>query len=219
MNLQEFLTETGNNVAPFQLVNGDDELWEILSPDIGLAVYLVRAIGSSGKMDSVIIEFTVHGEYKKTGTGNAFQIFSTVDAILTKYLKGYLQRSDKVVTFGADKSEPSRVKLYRRMAPKVSQILGPEWMFGSPEQTAESQQKFIWTRKAALNEKKVQSTWITDLRHSRQNKELTMTLNNGRQFLIPGVTRTTFEQWTRAPSKGRYFHNRIKGKYQVTRTK
>lgn len=70
-----------------------------------------------------------------------------------------------------------------------------------------------------LIEKKVQSSWITDIRHNREKKELIMSLNNGRKFLIPGVTRTVFDQWTRWPSKGRFFHDRIKGKFQVTRIK
>jgi hypothetical protein len=70
-----------------------------------------------------------------------------------------------------------------------------------------------------LNEKPVESAWITDLTFNRTHKILTMRLSNGRTFSIPGVTRSTFEQWTNAPSKGRYFHDRIKGSYQVNRIK
>jgi len=135
--------ETGNNVAPFDLVDGNNEVWEILSPSIGLSVYLVR---TGTKMNEVIIEFTVHGAYQKTGTGNAFQIFSTVEAILQKYLKGYIQSSDRTIAFGAEKAEPSRMKLYNRMVPKMNSLLGPGWVYGSPNVDG-SQKKYIWTRK------------------------------------------------------------------------
>jgi hypothetical protein len=68
-----------------------------------------------------------------------------------------------------------------------------------------------------LLEKPVQSTWITDLTHNRPNKVLTMKLSNGAIYSIPGITRTTFEQWTRAPSKGRFWHRYIATKFKATR--
>lgn len=218
MRLLELLVETGNNPAPFHLVNPDDEVWEIRSPDIHLNLYILRT-QNGRKFDQVVIEFTVGGNYNKTGTGNAVKIFSTVHAMLKKYLPAYIERSDNVVTFGAEKSEPSRVKLYNRVAPEISKILGPNWEYGAVDDKG-SLKRYVWTRKKTkLEEKKVQSTWITDLRHSRDKKELRMTLNNGRSYLLPGVTRTVFDQWTRSPSKGKYFHSRIKGRYQVTRIK
>ena len=70
-----------------------------------------------------------------------------------------------------------------------------------------------------LLEKPVQSTWITNLTHNRPNKVLTMRLNNGKSYSIPGITRTTFEQWTKSPSKGKYFHKYIAGKFKATRIK
>jgi len=70
-----------------------------------------------------------------------------------------------------------------------------------------------------LIEKPVESSWIVDLRFSRPSKTLTMRLSNGREFRIPGMTRTTFERWTNAPSKGRFFHTNIKDRYQVNRIK
>ena len=70
-----------------------------------------------------------------------------------------------------------------------------------------------------LLEKPVESSWITNLSHNRPNNTLTMTLANGRSFSIPGITRRTFEQWTKSPSKGRFFHNYITGKFQVNRLK
>lgn len=70
-----------------------------------------------------------------------------------------------------------------------------------------------------LLEKHVDSTWIVNIMHNRPNKTITMRLSNGRAFSIPGITRTTFEKWTKAPSKGRFFHQNIKNKYKVTRIK
>lgn len=68
-----------------------------------------------------------------------------------------------------------------------------------------------------LLEKPVQSTWISDLVHNRPNRTVTMRLSNGKSFSIPGITRTGFERWVNAPSKGTYFHNFIKNNYQITR--
>jgi hypothetical protein len=70
-----------------------------------------------------------------------------------------------------------------------------------------------------LNEKPVESSWITDLVYNRPNKRVTMRLSNGRSFSIPGVTRTTFEQWVKSGSKGRYFHQKIKDVYVLSRIK
>lgn len=70
-----------------------------------------------------------------------------------------------------------------------------------------------------LLEKPVESSWITNLTYNRPNRVLTMRLANGRSFAIPGISRATFEQWTKAPSKGRFFHKYIKDKHQVNRLK
>ena len=68
-------------------------------------------------------------------------------------------------------------------------------------------------------EKPVESAWISDLTHNRPNKVLTMRLSNGKSFSIPGISRTTFEQWTSSPSKGQFFHQYIKGNYSPRRIK
>lgn len=70
-----------------------------------------------------------------------------------------------------------------------------------------------------LNEKPVESSWITDLLYNRPNKVLTMRLSNGKSYSIPGITRTTFEQWIKSPSKGKFFQDRIRDTYRVTRIK
>lgn len=70
-----------------------------------------------------------------------------------------------------------------------------------------------------LTEKRVESTWITELLYTRPTRTLTMKLSNGKAFAIAGISRTTFERWLKAPSKGRFWHNAIKGVYKVNRIK
>lgn len=68
-----------------------------------------------------------------------------------------------------------------------------------------------------LTEKPVESTWIVNIMHNRPNKVVTMRLSNGRAFSIPGITRTTFDKWIKAPSKGHFFHQFIRDKHKITR--
>lgn len=70
-----------------------------------------------------------------------------------------------------------------------------------------------------LLEKPVESSWIINLMHNRPNKVLTMRLSNGRAYAIDGISRTTFEKWTKSPSIGQFFHNNIKQKYTLRRVK
>jgi len=68
-----------------------------------------------------------------------------------------------------------------------------------------------------LNEKPVESTWIVNLMYNRPNKVLTMRLSDGSAYSIPGITRGTFEQWIKSPSKGEFFHNRIRDTYNINK--
>lgn len=70
-----------------------------------------------------------------------------------------------------------------------------------------------------LCEKAVESSWITNLTHNRPNKTVTMRLSTGRTYAIPGITRTTFEHWVKSPSKGRFWHSRIKNVHRAIRIK
>ncbi len=70
-----------------------------------------------------------------------------------------------------------------------------------------------------LLEKKVQSTWIADLSFNRPKLLLTMTLSNGKKFAVHGISRSIFEKWTNAPSKGTYFHEYISGNHKIVRTR
>lgn len=68
-----------------------------------------------------------------------------------------------------------------------------------------------------LCEKPVMSAWISDLIYNRPNKVLTMRLSNGNSYSIPNITRSVFERWLKAPSKGFFFHNNIKDTYTVNK--
>lgn len=214
MKLYEILKETGNRPAKFDAESHSVNEWKITSPDLGLELELFRA--GYRREGVVVITFTVGGNLGITGKGNAVKIFSTVNAMLERYLHAFLKLDDKLITFSSHREEPSRVKLYDRAAPIISNILGKGWKYVEDDPTTPAR-NYNWVRNSPLREKKVTSTWISDLTYNRPNKTLTMRLSNGNSYLIPGVNRTTFEQWTKAPSKGYFFHNKIKDTYKVTK--
>ena len=68
-----------------------------------------------------------------------------------------------------------------------------------------------------LNEKRVDSAWITDIIYNRPNRIITMRLSNGNAYSIVGPSRRMFERWVNSPSKGSFFHSNIKKNYNITR--
>jgi hypothetical protein len=69
-----------------------------------------------------------------------------------------------------------------------------------------------------LTEARVKSSWIADIHYTPfPAKVLTLTLKNGRRYRIPNVSVATYQQFLTRPSKGKYWHQFIKGKYLVTR--
>lgn len=68
-----------------------------------------------------------------------------------------------------------------------------------------------------LKEVKVQSSWISNLIYNRPNRRLTWRLSNGREYSVENISRTMFDRWKAANSKGKFFHLYIKGNYKVTR--
>ena len=222
MFLKELITEVGSNPLPYQVNTEEDNYWEILCPELNLSMYLTRgSLFGTNSFDAVFVEFYVGDRRDITGRGNEIKILSTVKNMIEKELKNFIDISDCYVTFGAEKSEESRVKLYaRRAVPIVSQLLGPKWQSFDNNRDDRSIETFTWIRKTCkLEEKAVQSTWITDIVHNRKEKYVTMRLSNGRQFRIPGIARTFFERWINSPSKGQFWHTFVKGKFQVSRIK
>lgn len=220
MKALELLNELGNSFVAFDVTYCDDEFCEIIAESIGLVVYLSRGLSSRLKNENVFIEFAVHGMYNITGTGNSIKIFSTVKKILETTLTKFIKTSDNFVEFGAEKKEPSRIKLYDRIAPIVGNILGNNWNYVSDNSYGNSLKVYRWERKSKqLNEKPVQSTWISDLTYNRPNRLLVMKLSNGRSFAIENVSRYLFDRWFKTPSKGSFFHNNIKHRYKIVRIK
>jgi hypothetical protein len=68
-----------------------------------------------------------------------------------------------------------------------------------------------------LLEKPVLSSWITNLVQTRKTRTVVMTLNNGRKYRIENMSRYKFDQWHRSPSKGKFWHQYVKNRHNVTR--
>lgn len=66
-----------------------------------------------------------------------------------------------------------------------------------------------------VSEKLTISSWIRDLTNNRKKKVVTMTLNNGRKYVIYDMTRYKFDQWHRSPSRGKFWHKYVKGYHLV----
>jgi KTSC domain len=211
------LAESGNSPAPFEISEKSHNAWRITAPDINLDLDLYRTGEDPLKEDQVYISFMVNSNTAITGEGNAVKVFSTVKAMLKQYLNMFIVLDDKRVYFTATRDEGSRLRLYERVVPVISKILGRNWKYVDDDDAHSAVKFYNWVRASQLREKKVQSTWITDLTYNRPNKILTMRLSNGVSYSIPGITRTTFEQWTKTPLKGTFFHDRIKDKFNVKR--
>ena len=106
-------------------------------------------------IDTISISFTVNGDIDITGLGQGeqFRIFGTVIEIVKNHLPDLIDDRTKKITFSADGDEISRVSLYRKLAPKLTQILGNDWEFKEKlHKTDYDYYDFIWTRKETDNE-------------------------------------------------------------------
>ena len=70
-----------------------------------------------------------------------------------------------------------------------------------------------------ITEKKVNSSWISDISYNRPNKVMTMRLSNGKSYTIPISSRTEFEKWVKSGSKGQFFHKAVKPYHEINRIK
>lgn len=70
-----------------------------------------------------------------------------------------------------------------------------------------------------LCEDPVQSSWIGDITLQRTGANVTMKLNNGRRYLVKGVREPLFRKWLASESKGKFWHQNIKGRHMVQRLK
>lgn len=150
----EIVTELTDKPEKFSLDMSDDDVWEIVAPSLNLYLYLTRGLGPGGENNQVFIEFAVNGRYDLTKGGNAIKVLSTVIAMIRTYLPKFVKSWDQYISFGADKSEPSRVSLYKRAIPIISGILRTmdySWKYqtdnGPADQwTSSSLKTFTWSR-------------------------------------------------------------------------
>ena len=64
---------------------------------------------------------------------------------------------------------------------------------------------------------KVQSSMISEINYD--GKLLTVTFNNGREYTYEGVSEKIYEDFSKAESKGKYFHENINYRYNYSRIK
>jgi hypothetical protein len=87
--------------------------------------YVVDFLPSDDAKGAIDLSFAMKGtngsdHHFRTHTGNEIAVFSTVIACVREYLS---KNSPTSIAFGAEKSEPSRVKLYDRLVRHMS----PGW--------------------------------------------------------------------------------------------
>ena len=64
---------------------------------------------------------------------------------------------------------------------------------------------------------KVNSSTISEINYD--GKLLTVNFVNGREYVYEGVSQELYEQFTKAESKGKFFHENINYRYNYTRVK
>ena len=64
---------------------------------------------------------------------------------------------------------------------------------------------------------KVQSSTISEINYD--GKLLTVTFNNGSEYVYEGVSEKIYEDFSKAESKGKYFHENINHRYNYSRIK
>ena len=64
---------------------------------------------------------------------------------------------------------------------------------------------------------KVQSSTISEINYD--GKLLTVIFNNGSEYVYEGVSEKIYEDFSKAESKGKYFHENINHRYNYSRIK
>ena len=72
--------------------------------------------------------------------------------------------------------------------------------------------------KEFITEARVKSSWIARVDYTPYpTRTLTLTLKSGSVYKIPNVSTSVYQRFLTNPSKGKYWHQFIKGKYLVTK--
>ena len=79
-----------------------------------------------------------------------------------------------------------------------------------------------------LTEKVVDSSWIADVTYKRNKRDpeekrdrspkfsdVTITTRDGRKYTVKRVPYMLYVNWQKSPSKGQFWHQHIKDKYEV----
>jgi hypothetical protein len=111
--------------------NGMNFIAKFMLHDVADAIDMEFAMDLELDPEDQIASFTfgpVEGgkeEFKITGTGGEIQIFSTIRDIIHDYASSN-RRNVIGIAFLADRDEPSRVRLYIRMLPKIAKEINAE---------------------------------------------------------------------------------------------
>jgi len=123
------LNEVFDAPSPYTIISDSPRSkdWSFHSSELNLTLDLYVAA-----VNLLMIEFTVNNTMATTGRGNAFKVFATVVKILEDQLNRFITTSDhdiRMVGFTALAMDRGRVKLFDRLAPRVSAMLGSDWEF------------------------------------------------------------------------------------------
>jgi hypothetical protein len=131
MRLQQYMiTELFDTKVPIKFVGKDGGISEIgyeYAFDVDNEKYRFRGFFSHfSEHGSILsIEFDKDGSYEMTnvsGTGDTLKVFSAVKLCLLDLMKRLKTKPD-TITFDADVSEPSRVRLYDRFMKMIPRVL------------------------------------------------------------------------------------------------
>lgn len=130
---KEIINELGNASYSYHKVE-DGVYSAYLNNGQKLVLQLIKQIIDQFGNIGVLIEFTVDGKWGLEGSGDAFRVFATVLDILQKELPAVLrQRRTTEIYFSAASADPSRVSLYTRGVPKITEIINSstndQWKF------------------------------------------------------------------------------------------
>jgi len=72
------------------------------------------------------------------------------------------------------------------------------------------------TKRAYTRRQSVVSTWIAGLDYDYRRKVAIMKLSDGRAYTVNGIDAVTYRSWASAPSKGKFYHYRVKDNFKIT---
>ena len=151
MRYQEIITELFDKTAEWKWVIQDNGRWQanFQIGDIRYYVYCNGAYNCSISFDAHVPGMAMTAGI--TGTGNAYEVFSTVMKIIVDFVK---ERNPESFAFESTKHNPSRVKLYRRMCNSLKDLC-PNYSFEESEADNPNYKyvTFTFTRKDRLSEK------------------------------------------------------------------